>query len=278
MMDLARLPSATNLERAPYEEQMLHGSSERVVPDCWRILKDALRGRSKTETYLSLRAFSLIAISFRLLHLSELYAAVITPVRESSGPLLMTNMTLALTCPDDLLKLCSSVIAIRGDGRVDFAQTAMNDFLFRYHLLDAGVCHEIMTKICLHHLHPAESETQATLMETNVMILPDTLRDAFDRYARENWHQHYRLCEEASNDLPECLRQLIETDVVSILSGKEYLSIEIQQIILSVGLKVSILHSFPILEQLCRQHLSPMTNRARSIKTLLSYSKLWNLE
>ena len=223
---------------------------ERSLSECWNRLQDCFRYRTELEAFLSLRALSLVLVSARQLSASELYEAVMTPTEMPPGENLQWDSRGHVQSPSELLQLCSSVLAMHDDGKMEFSHPAMRDVLLGCGLLDSKVCHEIMTKICFHHLHKSEVRFEANDGEN----LAGTGQEAFTGYACENWHQHYRTGEKSSNDLAERLRQLLEATVVSRLSGEQCLSIEIQQITMSVALNLSISYQMPVLEHFCRLH------------------------
>ena len=216
-----------------------------------------MRGRSRFEVHVLLRAITFVAISFRLLHKVELFAAVVDTVNDGiqiESQERRPEWKIMPATSNDLMRLCSHLLQTHEDGSVDFSKTPMRRFLLDSEVLDTRSCHEVMTKTCLQHIQQSESRSILRPSKSFWRRLTEFGANPFLNYARRYWPRHYRVAETEDNDLPTQLHDMVELAVVAEHPKEQgYLNIEIRQMTLDACLQLSLFHGFEILEKLCRR-------------------------
>ena len=231
--------------------------------DCQADIVTSVHQHAGPEIQYFLRAVGLVAISYRLLSIHELYEAVTTPLSPSHPQSDNFRESSAVGTTEALMSLCSNILTTRADGMVDFSKRPMRRFLLESRLVNEAVCHETMTRICFVHLQRAGSLMVTKPWAKFYQMLDDFAAKPFLRYARKYWRRHYRLSESTTMDLPSQLFGMIEIAVKSELYeerlaessplGDDYLSIDVHQIVLATALDLSIFYSFDILKQCCEE-------------------------
>ena len=251
-----------------------------VSLSCRAQLGEAVAGRSDFEVYHMIRAFTCVALSARRLTLIELFDAVV-----SSDPDLAPSRSKGLlgglpVSPQGLLRLCSNVLSVKGNGSVDFAERSMRDLLFQTQLLNEKNGHETMATMCLQQLKRAGSRLILESRARLGSLLSSISQHPFLGYAWKYWPKHYSAAESGSDTLPSRLYELIEHSVIQEYSAEELLYIEIRQISLDLALQLSVLYNFQNLGSICtrmgadasRQHrpaLQPSTQEEGIVSALL---------
>ena len=227
---------------------------------CHSELKESVRGRSQLEVHLLLRAVSFVAVSFRLLHELELYAAVVSNTAQSLVDTSASDSRVLPSSSNDLLRLCSHVLRRREDGSVEFSRTLMRRFLLTSEVLDVHSCHETMTRTCLQYIQQTESQTILRPSKNFWGHLTGIRSNPFLNYARRYWPKHYKLAESENNDLPTQLHDTIEVAIIADHPKEDgYLNIEIRRLTLDACLQLSLLYGFTFLENLSRRAGAELT-------------------
>ena len=204
--------------------------------------------------HLFLRAISFVAVIFRLLHVEELFAAVINEFDYAGTQVTLQDWKIIPANSNDFMQLCSSVLQTHEDGSVDFSRSLMRRFLLDSEVVDIRNCHETMTRTCFQHIQQTESRTLLRPWKNFWRTFSELTLNPFINYARKYWPKHYRIAESASNGLPARLHDMVELAIVADHPREEgYLSIEIRRMTLDVCLDLSLRYGFEVLEQLCRR-------------------------
>ena len=228
--------------------QLVHGRA--LDEYCRTELAASVRGRSTEDVRYLLRAIYVVAVSFRRLRLTELLDAVLTPTNVGRSMEIHQHESMSV---DKLMLLCSGLLQVCENGEVDFSRDPMRQFLLRQNIPEIQSGHETMVRICLQHFRRAGEWLILKPWTHFLNTLASFGTHPFFRYALKHWHNHYRLAENTTNDLPAQLHQIIEVAVVRDLPDEEYLSIEKQRLTLDTGAMLCGFYHFNTLGHLYQQ-------------------------
>ena len=227
-----------------------------------------------------------MSISFRRLHPTELYDAVLnlaTQQKSTGSHFLTTQMT---KDGIELVQLCSDLLTVYDGGELDFRIPTMRQFLLGSSDPDISNGHDSMTRLCIHYLEEAGRRLVLRPWSDFRQTVKDFTSKPFLNYVLKYWPKHYREAETPYNDLPAQLHHLIEMEVLDYTSEQDYLSIQIRRFTLDAGLALCAEHHFTHLEDMyqrmggraLRQPFCELDNITQSEVDLLEDELLRQLE
>jgi hypothetical protein len=246
------------LKCGPEEDSEDHVNFAELSSDdlflCYQQLDNSVKPFTQLELHVLFRAVSLVAVSFRRLHLRELFAAVTNSLMCARNASFDSAWDELIPHSDGLMRLCSGLLQTDSNGGIEFQQRTMGQFLFQYEILDRRVCHETMTNSCFEQLR----STNPRLVSCPWADISQSLLDLTDvsdiNYARDNWPRHYKMVENHGDGLSSQLYELVELAVLSDHPKEQgYLNVEIRRMTLDTCLNLSLCHGLSSLESVCRR-------------------------